>query len=245
MAPSSLVVLVTGSNAGVGFELVRLLAQQGYTVYLSGRNDEYVRKAVKTLKEDHGLDVKSVLLDVTRDDSVSRAKETIERAEGRLDVLVNNAGLSPSEFTVEGLSEIFDANYFGVIRVTTAFLPLIRKAKRGNILNVSSGSGSHYNQSRFPERYPPQRAAYYGSKAALNAYTISLAKELKNNGIRVNSITPGWMSTKMSHFTGDRSAAEGAEVLLPWVTLNDDDGRTGVFAGYSNEEGKLVEEIPW
>ncbi|KAL0581649.1 hypothetical protein V5O48_000350 [Marasmius crinis-equi] len=251
MAPTSRIILVTGSNTGVGYELVRLLAQQGNTVYLSGRNEEYVKDALKTLKADHGIDVKSVILDVTNDQSVNNAKETIEKAEGRLDVLVNNAGIFPgfvvpSEFTVEMLHKAFEVNYFGVVRVTTAFLPLIRKSSgKGIIANVSSGSGSHYNQSTFPERYKPNVAAYYSSKAALNAYTIALAKELKEVGIRVNATTPGLTQTKMNNYFGNRPAEEGARAMLPWATLDDEDGRTGMFGGYSNDEGKIVDEIPW
>ncbi|KAL0069460.1 hypothetical protein AAF712_003493 [Marasmius tenuissimus] len=179
-------MLVTGSNTGVGYALVKLLAQQGHRVYLSGRNEESVRQAVEKLcSERSGLDVKPLLLDVTKDESVRTARDTIENAEGRLDVLVNNAAIypgfcKPSELPVDFISKALEVNYLGAIRVTTAFVPLIKRSiHRGIILNVSSGAGSHHYQSNYPQRYPCVSAAYYGSKAALNAYTISLAKELK------------------------------------------------------------------
>ncbi|KAL0071155.1 hypothetical protein AAF712_001715 [Marasmius tenuissimus] len=177
MTPTSRIILVTGSNTGVGYELVRLLAEQGHTVYLSGRNEALVKDAAQRLKEEHNLYVKSVHLDVTKEESVSAAKASIERTEGRLDILVNKAAVfpglhAPSEIPAETLTKALDVNYVGVVRVTTAFLPLIRKSiGRGVILNVSSESGSHYYQSNFPERYPHQKAAYYGTKAALNAST--------------------------------------------------------------------------
>ena len=129
------------------------------------------------------------------------------------------------------MSRALEVNYLGTIRVTTAFVPLIRRSMhRGIILNVSSGAGSHYYQANYPERYPCVSAAYYGSKAALNAYTISLAKELKESGIRVHSVTPGMTVTKMTEthgFPAKRPAQEGAEALLPWATLPRDDNRTG------------------
>ncbi|KAJ8082319.1 hypothetical protein PM082_008172 [Marasmius tenuissimus] len=252
MAPTSRIILVTGSNTGVGYELVRFLADRGHTVYLSGRDEVLVQDAAKRLKEEHNLTVKFLHLDVTKEESVNAAKAVIEKAEGRLDVLVNNAAIfpgfyAPSELPAEILAKTLDVNYVGVVRVTTAFLPLIRKSLgKGVILNVSSGSGSHYYQSNFPERYSHQVAAYYGSKAALNAYTISLAKELKESGIRVNSATPGLTKTQFNGFLeGARPVTEGAETILPWAILDDEDDRTGKFGGYNNDEGRIVDEIRW
>ncbi|KAK1231618.1 hypothetical protein PQX77_005265 [Marasmius sp. AFHP31] len=250
-------MLVTGSNTGVGYALVKLLAQQGHRVYLSGRNEESVREAVEKLREERsGLDVKPVLLDVTKDESVRTARDLIENAEGRLDVLVNNAAIypgfcKPSELSIDFITKAFQVNYLGVIRVTTAFLPLIRKSThRGIILNVSSGAGSHHYQSNYPQRYPCVSAAYYGSKAALNAYTISLAKELevRGSGVRVHSVTPGMTVTRMTEeygFPARRPAVEGAEVIVPWATMDKEDDRTGMFVGYNNDEGRIDEGIPW
>ncbi|KAF9262902.1 NAD(P)-binding protein [Marasmius fiardii PR-910] len=244
------IILVTGGNSGIGYELVRLLASQGHIVYLSSRSEESGRNALKKLKEENDLDAKYVQLDVTSEDSVKRARDTIEKAEGRLDALVNNAGIStelvkPSELTVDKIQEILNTNYFGILRVTTTFLPLIRKAKNGVIVNVSSEVGSHTSQSQLTALFPPLLVAYYSSKAILNAYTVSLAKELKEEGIRVNSVTPGLTRTNFpgTKQLATRLAAEGAEVILPWVLLDPEDQRTGLFWGHRVDG--VIGEVPW
>ncbi|KAI3606338.1 short chain dehydrogenase, partial [Moniliophthora roreri] len=238
----------TGSNTGIGYELVRLLASKGHTVYLSSRNEQSGQNAVKKLKEEHSLNVKYVRLDVTDEQSVTSAKDIIEEAEGKLDALVNNAGIvifssMPSQLDINQVNEILNTNYLGVIRVTTAFIPLIRKAGNGVILNVSSEVGSHTAQSQLAERFPPISVMYYGSRAILNSYTISLAKELKEEGIRVNAVSPGLTETRLSNFRGGRSATVGAEVLLPWVLLSPGEDKTGIFYGHRTNGN--VEEIPW
>ncbi|KAF9254360.1 NAD(P)-binding protein [Marasmius fiardii PR-910] len=205
----SRVILVTGGNSGIGYELVRLLASQGHILYLSSRSEESGKNALNKLKSEYGLDARYVQLDVTSEDSVKRARDTVEKTEGRLDALVNNAGIAtgpvkPSELTVDKIQEILNTNYLGIVRVTTTFLPLIRKAKNGVIVNISSQVGSHTSQSQQPDRFPPVSVAYYSSKAILNAYTISLAKELKEEGIRVNSVTPG---LTLTNFPGAKGVA--------------------------------------
>ncbi|KAG7088113.1 hypothetical protein E1B28_012138 [Marasmius oreades] len=248
--PQPRIILVTGANSGIGYELVKLLASRGHIVYLSSRSEESGKNALKKLKEEHDLVVKYVQLDVTSEDSVKRARDTVEKAEGKLDSLVNNAGnangaIKPSELTVEKIQEALNTNYFGTIRVTTAFLPLIRKAKNGIIVNVSSQVGSHTSQSQMAARFPPTLVAYYSSKAILNAYTISLAKELKEEGIRVNSLTPGLTRTNFpgTKQMATRPAVEGAEVILPWILLDPEDQRTGMFWGHRVDG--VLGEIPW
>ncbi|ESK94354.1 short-chain dehydrogenase reductase sdr [Moniliophthora roreri MCA 2997] len=241
-------ILVTGSNTGIGFELVRLLASKGHNVYLSSRNEEAGHNALKRLKDEYNLDVNYVQLDVTSEDSIAHAKAKIEAAEGKLDALVNNAAIAiiagmPSNFDMKELTQTFDTNYLGVIRVTTAFIPLIRRAGNGVIVNVSSEVGSHTSQLQLPDLLPLSLAMYYGSKAALNSYTVALSRELKEEGIRVNSITPGLTETKLSGYARGRSATEGAEVILPWVLLSPGEDKTGLFYGHA-VNGK-VEEIPW
>ncbi|KAL0578797.1 hypothetical protein V5O48_003209 [Marasmius crinis-equi] len=242
-------ILITGGNAGIGYELVRQLALLGHNVYLSSRSEKSGQDAQKKLKEEHDLNVKYVQLDVTSEESVIRARDEIEKARGKLDVLVNNAGFvngffKPSELTPANMHEILDTNYYGVIRVTTAFIPLIRKAKNGAILNVSSQVGSHTSQSQLG-RWPPQIVAYYSSKAVLNAFTISLAKELKDEGIRVNSGTPGLTSTNFAGTSAaTRSAAEGAECLLPLIIIDPEDkDKTGLYYGHRVDGS--IGEIPW
>ncbi|KAL0578800.1 hypothetical protein V5O48_003212 [Marasmius crinis-equi] len=243
-------ILITGSNTGIGYELVRQLASLGHKVYLSSRSEGSGKDAQKKLKDEHGLDVKYVQLDVTSEGSVKRARDAIETEEGVLDVLVNNAGiatafLKPSELTPASMEEILNTNYYGVIRVTTTFIPLIRKAKGGVILNVSSQVGSHTSQTQLGDRFPAQSVPYYSSKAILNAYTISLAKELKEEGIRVNSGTPGLTSTNFpgSHRAG-RPAFEGAACLLPLILIDpQDNAKTGTY--YGHRVDGTIGEIPW
>jgi len=238
----SRVILVTGSNTGIGLELVRLLSEKGHTVYLASRKEDAGREAVETLKKE-GVNVKYVQLDVTDIKSVVAAKDAIEKAEGRLDVLVNNAGMSymqqPQNATNVDLSVIraaFEPNFFGLVQTCTTFLPLIRKSSNGVILNVSTGMASNATQARpDSERH---FVAYNTSKVAANSYTIALAHELKNEGIKVNAVTPGFTSTKLNGFApGGKTWKQGAEVLVPWALLGPD-GKTGLFL---NEEG----EFPW
>ncbi|KAL0577051.1 hypothetical protein V5O48_004931 [Marasmius crinis-equi] len=243
------IVLVTGSNTGIGLELVKLLAARGDIVYLSSRNVEAGLAAQKQIKEESGFEVKYVHLDVTVEDSVLAAKATIEKNEGKLDVLVNNAAIAesvgkPSELPASAYTQSMEVNFYGVIRVATTFLPLIRKSSnRGIIVNVTSELGSHASQVQ-PNRYPAIFGVYYASKVAMNAFTISLAKELKDEGIRVNAVTPGLAVTKLSRNSGSRTPKEAAEVLYEWVSLDDQDDRTGLFVGYKNAEG-TAGELEW
>jgi len=239
---ASRVILVTGSNAGIGLELVRLLAEKGHNVYLAARKEAAGKEAVEALKKD-GLNVKFVQLDVTDIKSVVSAKDVIEKAEGRLDVLVNNAGVSymdqPQNATSVDLSVIraaFEPNFFGLVQTCTTFLPLIRKSSNGVILNVSTDMASNAYQAR-PDSFL-HVVAYNTSKAAANSYTIALAHELKSEGIKVNAVTPGFTTTKLNGFSpGGKTARQGAEVLLPWALLGPD-GKTGLFL---NDAG----EFPW
>ncbi|GLB38573.1 putative short-chain dehydrogenases reductases (SDR) family protein [Lyophyllum shimeji] len=228
----SKVILVTGSNAGIGFELTRLLAQKGHTVYLASRNEAAGQKAQAELKADD-LDVKLVQLDVTDSKSVAAAKEVIEKAEGRLDVLVNNAGVGLLDkdqnaltVSLDVVREAFEPNFFGLIQTTQAFLPLLRASPQAVILNVSTDMASNGHQAKSDYLHV---VAYNTSKAAANSYTIALAHELRKEGIKVNAVTPGFTSSKLNGFReGGKSLQSGAETLLPW-TLLDKDGPTGLF----------------
>jgi len=239
------VILVTGANSGIGFELVRLLAEKGHTVYLGARNERAGKEAVGQLHADGLTSVKFVCLDVTDAASIQAAKETIEKAEEKLDVLVNNAGTSvradqnPASMSVSTVRDTMEVNFFGVIQTTTTLLPLIRKSTNGGVIvNVSSELGSNTFQSNRKSRAgAPLLAAYSSSKAALNSYTIALAHELKGEGIKVNAVTPGLTSTNLTAHIGKTTRA-GAEVLLPWALL-EKDGHTGRFIGDDNVE------FPW
>ncbi|KAF5382617.1 hypothetical protein D9615_002764 [Tricholomella constricta] len=238
----SKVILVTGSNAGIGFELVRLLAERGHSVYLASRNEASGQKAQAQLKAD-GLHVNLVQLDVTDIKSIVAAKDVIENAEGRLDVLVNNAGTglldkdqNATTVSLDVIREAFEPNFFGMIQTTITFLPLLRASSQAVILNVATDMASNNHQSKSDYLHV---VAYNTSKAAANSYTIALAHELRGEGIKVNAVTPGFTSTKLNSFReGGKSAKAGAECLLAWALLGKD-GPTGLFI---DEHGK---EMPW
>ncbi|TFK74732.1 NAD(P)-binding protein [Pluteus cervinus] len=239
----SKVILVTGSNAGIGYELVQLLAEKGHTVYLASRDVTKGKEAQSKLQQD-GHKAKFVQLDVTSPASITAAKEFIEKEEGRLDVLVNNAGIakfeSPQNATtvdVAVVREVFEPNLFGLIQTTTTFIPLLRKSSQPVIVNVSTDMASNTVQAG--PKSLLHVVAYNTSKAAANSYTIALAHELRGEGFKVNAVTPGFTSTKLNHFgEGGRAPREGAGIILPWV-LVDKDGQTGLFIGPDGSE------FPW
>jgi NAD(P)-dependent dehydrogenase (short-subunit alcohol dehydrogenase family) len=238
----SKVILVTGSNAGIGLELVRLLAKEN-VVYMTSRNEVSGKESQEKLKKD-GLDVKLVQLDVTDLNSIKAAKDFIEKAEGNLDVLVNNAGAAfldrPQNAATVDVADVraaFEPNFFGLIQTTTTFLPLLRKSSQAVILNVTTDMASTTRQARPDSSL--HVVAYNTSKAAANSYTVALAHELRQERIKVNCVTPGFTSTKLNSYgEGGKSPADGAKMLLPWALLGAD-GPTGLFIG---PDGK---EWPW
>ncbi|KAJ6571573.1 oxidoreductase [Mycena capillaripes] len=245
---SNKVILVTGSNTGIGYELVHLLAAKGHTVYLSSRNESAGRDAVAQIKAKKNFDVKYVQLDVTDIDSVKAAEATIKKAEGRLNVLVNNAGtgeISKPQGATEGdlavFRAAFEANFFGLIQTTTTLLPLLRASSTPDvpsvILNVSTDMASNSLMAG-PQGFLHELAAYNTSKAAVNSYTIALAYELKAEGIKVTCVTPGFTSTALNGFkTGGKTAEQAAQVLVDWSLL-EKDSETGLFV---NDAG----QFPW
>ncbi|KAJ7274855.1 hypothetical protein C8J57DRAFT_1466747 [Mycena rebaudengoi] len=244
---SNKVILVTGSNTGIGYELVHLLAAKGHTVYLASRKESAGKDAVAKIKKEKNLDVKFVQLDVTDIASIKAAAATIEKAEGRLNVLVNNAGISEMDkpqvatsIDVQTIRNTFEPNFFGLIQTTTTFLPLIRASSTPDapsvILNVSTDMASNTYQAR--PNSSLHVVAYNTSKAAANSYTIALAHELEAEGIKVNCATPGFTTTKLNGYAeGGKTAEQGAEMLLEWSLLGKD-GKTGLFV---NDAG----EFPW
>ncbi|KAJ7641024.1 hypothetical protein FB45DRAFT_976103 [Roridomyces roridus] len=243
---TSKIILVTGSNTGIGYSLVELLAARGHTVYLASRGEAAGLESVAKLKQEKNLDVKFVQLDVTDDTSIKAAVSTIEKAEGKLDVLVNNAGAasmnkphSASKPNFEALEITLATNLFGLIRTTTAFLPLIRAAHSASspsvILNVTSDMASNGLMAQIPKNFLHDFVAYNTSKAAANSYTVGLAKDLEAEGIRVNTATPGFTTTKLNGFAeGGKTSEQAAAILLPWALL-DKDGPTGRFAKEGGE----------
>ncbi|KAH9486081.1 (+)-neomenthol dehydrogenase [Psilocybe cubensis] len=232
----SKIILVTGGNAGIGLALVRLLAEKGHIVYIGSRNEEAGKKIKDELISEGLTTVKDVQLDVTQVASIQAAKDKIEQAEGRLDVLVNNAGISrmdaqqiATSVEVSVMRDTMETNFFGLVQTTTTLLPLLRKSPQAVILNVSMEMGSNTLMSRPEYQFLHKFVAYNTSKAAMNSYTVALAYELKDAGIKVNAVCPGFCSTKLNFFAeGGKTAKEGAELLLPYALL-DKDGITGKF----------------
>ena len=240
MSTQEKIALVTGATRGIGLETVRQLAETGVHVLLAGRNrDKAVEAALQLQRQ--GLLVEAIALDVTDSASIAAAAQEIERKHGKLDILVNNAGIMADDADkgVSGQSiatwrKTFDTNLFGVIETTQAFLPLIRKSDAGRIVNVSSLLGSiseHQNPASFIYEFKGV-PSYNVSKSAVNAWTVHLAHELKDTGIKVNTIHPGYVKTDMNKAgdvqNGELDVADGARTSVR-LALIDDAGPTGGY----------------
>jgi NAD(P)-dependent dehydrogenase (short-subunit alcohol dehydrogenase family) len=217
------IALVTGANRGIGLEVVRQLAQRGFTTVLGSRDPDKGRAAAEGLG---GLDVDPRRLDVAEPDSVRALASEVEDEYGRLDVLVNNAGIhydtweSGVDADLDLVHDALETNLFGAWRTTQACLPLLRRSEHGRIVNVSSGAGSLNSMGA-------GTPAYSISKAGLNALTRILAAELRRAGILVNAVCPGWVATDMGG-PGGRPVEQGAGSVM-WAVLLPDDGPTGGF----------------
>jgi NAD(P)-dependent dehydrogenase (short-subunit alcohol dehydrogenase family) len=234
------IALITGANKGIGFETARQLASGGMTVLVGARDEGRGRQAERDLR-DGGADAHFVQLDVTDLKSIQRAAEWIDAEYGRLDVLVNNAGTPsvarrggpPSQTSLDDMRAVYEINVFGVVAVTNAMLPLLRRAAAARIVNVSSEVGSITSQSdpASPLFQMPASAQYPSSKAALDMLTAMYAKELRDTPIKVNAANPGYTATDFNDHRGFRSAAEGAEPSVYLATLPDD-GPSGILWGH-------------
>lgn len=229
------ITLITGANKGIGYEAARGLKKLGHTVLVGARDEERGRGAAEE------LGAHFVRIDVTDEASIAAAAKRIEAEFGRLDVLVNNAGVSlervaPSESSVGRMRELYEVNVFGVVAVTNAMLPLLRRSTAARIVNLSSELGS-FGLLGDPGwwGYSTNLLAYNSAKAAVNAITLAYAKEL--TGMRVNAINPGYCATDLNGHQGFRTAEQGAAVAVAAATLPAD-GVTGAFFG---DEGPL----PW
>jgi NAD(P)-dependent dehydrogenase (short-subunit alcohol dehydrogenase family) len=219
------VAVVTGANRGIGLEVVRQLARDGYTAILSARDAGKGAAAAERLLAE-GLDVVPRQLDVADPASVAAFGTALERDHGRLDVLVNNAAIlydtwqSGVEADLDVVREALETNLLGAWRAVEACLPLLRRSASGRIVNVSSGGGALTDMGGWAP-------AYRVSKTALNALTRILAAELRRDGILVNSVCPGWVATDMGG-PGGRPVDQGAASVM-WAVRLDDDGPTGGF----------------
>ncbi|MBZ5737157.1 SDR family oxidoreductase [Nocardioides mangrovi] len=224
--------LVTGANKGIGYEIAAGLSRLGFRVGVGARDAGRREEAVAKLQAE-GHDVFGVPLDVTDDASVAAAAAQLEQ-EGGLDVLVNNAAITggmpqePTKVTAEQVLGVVDTNVIGVIRVTNAMLPLLRRSPSPRIVNVSSTVGSLTLQTAQADAVGPISAAYSPTKSYLNAITIQYAKELAGTNVLINAGCPGYVATDLNNFQGFRTPEQGAAIFLELATLPDG-GPSGTF----------------
>lgn len=244
------VALVTGANKGIGLQIAKDLAAKGLIVLVGARDLGKGEKAAASI----GPNARALALDVTDKASIAAAAERIRKELGRLDILVNNAGISnamppgtpfqevlaasaPSIVPIDEVRKVFEVNVFGVIALTQAMLPLLREAKSGRIVNVSSSVGSLAIMTDPKNPHPIRSVSYIPSKTALNAVTVNFANELAGTRIKVNAVCPGFVATDLNAFAGTRTVEQGARAAVRMALL-DDTGPTGTF---SDEDG----QVPW
>ncbi|HEY9292041.1 MAG TPA: SDR family oxidoreductase [Microlunatus sp.] len=246
------IALITGANKGIGYAAAHRLASMGMSVLIGARDAARGTEAADALRT-KGYEAEAVVLDVTDAVTVKSAAKRIEQRFGRLDVLINNAGISgsgpispadahdqtPSRVDLDMVRAVFETNVFGVITVTNAMLPLLRRSLSPRIVNVSTAAASLTLTStpNGPFAGLPPSAAYSPSKSALNALTVQYAMELRKDGILVNAADPGYVDTDINNHQGNLTAAQGAAVLVQLATLDD----AGQTAGFFSEHGAM----PW
>ncbi|MER6945511.1 SDR family NAD(P)-dependent oxidoreductase [Nonomuraea sp. NPDC000554] len=248
------VAMVTGAGKGIGREIVRRLATEGMIVYMGARDIARVREQARDLPGE----VRPLRLDVTEQEQIEAAAARVTDECGRLDVLVNNAGVmlewqhTATEVPMELVRRTYEVNVLGAVAVTQAFVPLLRRARPGRVVNVSSPLGSLSLLSDFGTLIAQRSHLAYGSsKAALNAVTLLYAKALVGDGILVNAANPGLVATDLNGGNGGLSVEQGAEVPVRLALLGED-GFTGRFVG-DWRRGTPVEEpeaspdalVPW
>lgn len=226
-------VLVTGGNRGLGLATAQMLAQQhGYCVLLGARDIEAGAQAAEELQS-QGLTADALQLDVADESSVAALHESVRAVAGQLDALVNCAGImlehtaEVSSSSLQMWRDTFEVNLFGAVAVTQALLPLLLEAPCGRIVNVSAILGSLTEISK-PAMRDWIRASYTASKAALNAYTISLAQQYRETPLKINAVHPGWAKTAMGGPKAPMTVEQAARNIVAGVMLPDD-GPTGSF----------------
>jgi NAD(P)-dependent dehydrogenase (short-subunit alcohol dehydrogenase family) len=245
MANQKKIALITGANKGLGFEMAKQLGEAGVAVILGARDAEKGEAAAAKLRSS-GIDAHFLKLDVTKAADHTAAAEFLGQKFGRLDILINNAGISnegfgsikPSQVSPDILHNVFETNFFAPVALTQTLLPLLLKSDAGRIVNMSSILGSqalHADPSS--PIYDAKSLGYDASKTALNSFTIHLAHELKGTKIKVNSAHPGWVKTDMGTDAAPMEIPEGGKTGVSLALLGED-GPTG---GYFH----LGQSLPW
>jgi len=241
--------LVTGANKGIGLEVAKLLAQQGFFVYIGSRNLASGQAAVQQLNSAGLTNLEAIQLDVTSPDSIRAARAAIGEKTAALDVLVNNAGISGGtpqsalHATLEQLRAVFETNLFGVVGVTQAFIDLLSASPQPRIVNVSTAMASltlyaDLDNENFAHRYP----VYQASKTALNMYTVNLAHELRHTPFKVNAVCPGYTKTDFTGHQGTSTVEEAGARIAKYALLGPD-GPTGKY--FSEEYFPAPATCPW
>jgi NAD(P)-dependent dehydrogenase (short-subunit alcohol dehydrogenase family) len=230
------ITLITGANKGIGFEIARQLGRAGHLVLLGARNATLGEAATAALTSE-GVDARFMHIDLGNLATIQAAAAAIDAEFGRLDVLVNNAGIAdradgpPSKASIDAVRRIFDTNFFGTLAVTQGMLPLLRKSTSARIVNVSSELGSLTNNSDPEWAFAPYKVlGYNASKAAVNMLTVQLASELKEAGIKVNSADPGFTATDLNNHRGSQTIPEGAAAAIRLALLPEDGPSGGFFS---------------
>jgi len=241
--------LVTGANKSIGYEVARQLAQKGIYVYLGSRNLDNGIAAVNKLNAEGLKNVEAIQLDVTNDESVENARVEISRKTQVLDILINNAGIfggypqGALNTTIDQFKTTYDSNVFGVVRVTQAFIDLLKISSEPRIVNVSSSQGSITLHSDPAYKYYDYKAAaYLSSKSAMNMYTVVLAYELKNTNFKVNAVCPGYTNTDFNGHRGTGTVEDAGKRIIKYALI-DKNGPTGKF--FSEENNPATGEIAW
>jgi NAD(P)-dependent dehydrogenase (short-subunit alcohol dehydrogenase family) len=239
------IALITGANKGIGLETARQLGKKEITVLVGARDAGKGESAVAKLRRE-GIDAHPIVIDVSDPKSVKEAAGKVEHDFGRLDILVNNAGVladakekKVSEQSLATWRQTFDTNVFGLIATTQAFLPLLRKSEAARIVNLSSilGSISFHATPGSPVYEAKDTPAYNVSKAAVNAYTVQLAHELKETSIKVNAAHPGWVKTEMGGAGAMMEIEDGAKTSVALATAGTD-APNGTFV-------HMGDPLPW
>ncbi|AXK17800.1 TPA: SDR family NAD(P)-dependent oxidoreductase [Bacillus toyonensis] len=230
---------VTGANKGIGYELVRQLAEKGYHVFLGARNEQLGQEAVKSLNISN---VSYVQVDISNSQSIQKAMKKMYETTDHLDLLINNAGIAldfnmlPSKLNIEILRQEFEINFFGTFQMMQAFLPSLKKSNNSKIINVTTDMAS---QTMFAngETHPINALGYNSSKTAINALTLAFSKEFCTNGPAVFGVTPGFTTTDLNgNAPGGHTTNESAKIIIKYALSE------------TNYNGKILNKngiIPW